>query len=521
MRSQKIIPRALIVTVLAIATSFGSLTYTFAAPFPGALGWDLRADLPGGVHSAAGGVIDGVLYVSHGSRGANSAVLSAYDPAVDLWSVGPSASLARSGLGGAVLDGKLYAIGGTPGPTGAVEVFDPAINAWSAGASLGVPRAGVGAVALDGILYAIGGRRGSTLGGGTILDKVEGYAPSTGWVSLAPLPFPVSDTAAVALGGKVYAAGGAVSGTHMSNRLQIYDPILDQWSLGATMLHPRAAAAIGVLCGQIVAIGGVTGELGSIPFTDLYDPADDTWSAGPDMLVPAAGMAHGPTQTDDTIYAVGMLPFSLASVAVQALVAACDPTPTPTATVTPTALPTEHPAPTRTATRTETRATATPARTATASRTETPRRTATPRPTATATPIPNRNPECGRAFPDRAILRPANQALVPVSILNVRDPDGDPLTITVTRITQDEPLDFRFGDGDTCPDATGVGTSTPRLRAERIRWLDGRVYHLRFTADDGHGGRCNGRVEVCVPGVWFPSFCFDEGQRTDSTGPCN
>ena len=114
-----------------------------------------------------------------------------------------------------------------------------------------------------------------------------------------------------------------------------------------------------------------------------------------------------------------------------------------------------------------------------------------------------------------------NQALVPVSILGVRDPDADQLAITVTRITQDEPLDAPFGDGDTCPDATGVGTSMPRLRAERIRWHDGRVYHLSFTADDGKGGRCNGRVEVCVPSIWFWNFCFDEGPRVNSTGPCS
>lgn len=594
---------------------FGSFVRSYAAPFPGTLDWELRANFPTGVHSAAGGVMNGTLYVSHGFRGSNSAALSMYDPLLDVWSAGPNASLARTGVGGAVLDGRFYALGGTPGPTGVVEFYDPVTGSWSKAASLAVPRAGIGAVTLDELLYAIGGRSGTTVGGGTVLNEVDAYSAATDdWTSVAPIPFAVSDVSAVAYQGKIYVAGGAITTTRMSNRLQIYDPSTDQWTLGATMPHPRGAAGIGVLCDQIIAFGGITGELGNIPFTDIYDPADNTWSAGPNMLVTAAGMARGPTQTDDTIFAVGMLPFSAsASVVVQALVAGCPTptptvtatplatdTPTPTATVTPTAtdtptptatatptatdtatptatvtttptptatmtatatptttptptdtptvtstatpMPTETatatPVPTATATRTEqpaaTRtltpvATATPARTATATRTETsratPTRTATARPTATATPTatphPNRSPDCSRAVADDFIIRPASHQLVPVAIQNVRDPDGDPLTITVTRIMQDEPLDVRFGDGNSCPDATGVRTSTASVRAERVRWGDGRVYHVSFTADDAKGGRCNGRVEVCVPGPWFWGFCFDEGPRVDSTGPCN
>src|SRR5882724_10364974 len=168
MRSQRTIRRPLIVIACAIATLCGSLARCVAAPFPGTLTWELRPDFPGGVHSAPGGVIDGVLYVSHGFRGTTSAALSRYDPAPDAWLAGPSASFARSAPGGAVLDGKLYAIGGSPGPSAAVEVFDPVTITWSAAPSLAVPRAGVGAVALDGVIYAIGGRRGSTIGGGTI-----------------------------------------------------------------------------------------------------------------------------------------------------------------------------------------------------------------------------------------------------------------------------------------------------------------------------------------------------------------
>lgn len=40
---------------------------------------------------------------------------------------------------------------------------------------------------------------------------------------------------------------------------------------------------------------------------------------------------------------------------------------------------------------------------------------------------------------------------------------------------QDEPVNGT-GDGNTCGDATGIGTSTAQLRAERSRNGNGRAY---------------------------------------------
>ena len=99
------------------------------------------------------------------------------------------------------------------------------------------------------------------------------------------------------------------------------------------------------------------------------------------------------------------------------------------------------------------------------------------------------------------------------------DPDGDPVAITITSITQDEALNG-VGEGNTCPDATGVGTATASLRAERDGSGDGRVYHISFTADDDRGGRCTGTVTVCVPHDQGQGrACVDQGPLVDSTGP--
>ena len=113
------------------------------------------------------------------------------------------------------------------------------------------------------------------------------------------------------------------------------------------------------------------------------------------------------------------------------------------------------------------------------------------------TQVENDPPRCdlGRAVPNR--LWPPNHKLVPVRIAGVTDPEGSPVTITITGVTQDEPVNGR-GDGDTSPDALLQGASV-LLRAERSGTGNGREYRVEFTAEDGEGGVCAGAVSVVVP----------------------
>jgi hypothetical protein len=101
----------------------------------------------------------------------------------------------------------------------------------------------------------------------------------------------------------------------------------------------------------------------------------------------------------------------------------------------------------------------------------------------------------------------------------VTDFDGDPVTITITGITQDEPTNG-LGDGDESPDGGGVGTSTASIRAERTGTGNGRIYTIHFTALDGNGGACDGSVVVGVRhDQWKKGDAADDGQIYDSTQP--
>ena len=130
-------------------------------------------------------------------------------------------------------------------------------------------------------------------------------------------------------------------------------------------------------------------------------------------------------------------------------------------------------------------------------------------------------PICSIARPSVAEIWPPNhKVVIPVNILGVTDPDGDRVTITVTRILQDEPSDT-LGDASTAIDGFGVGTPQASVRAERSGTPkvpgNGRVYEIQFTGSDGRGGSCSGAVLTSVPHDQGKGPAIDDGIRYDST----
>jgi len=128
----------------------------------------------------------------------------------------------------------------------------------------------------------------------------------------------------------------------------------------------------------------------------------------------------------------------------------------------------------------------------------------------------NRPPNCSEAAPSVSSLWPPNHAMTPVEIDGVTDPDGDPVEVRATAVTQDEPL----GGETHCEDAAISSGGEVTLRAERVGSGNGRVYAVSFEATDGKGGSCEGRVSVCVPHDEPGGACEDDGQAVSSLGPC-
>lgn len=139
------------------------------------------------------------------------------------------------------------------------------------------------------------------------------------------------------------------------------------------------------------------------------------------------------------------------------------------------------------------------------------------------TRIVNEPPDCSNATASQSTIWPPNHKMVDITVVGVTDPDGDPVTITVDSIYQDEPVDTT-GDGKFSPDGKGVGTDTAEVRAERTGSKkvpgNGRVYHIGYSATDGNGGSCPTGQEVLV-GVPHDqgkgSTPVDDGPLYDST----
>ena len=136
-------------------------------------------------------------------------------------------------------------------------------------------------------------------------------------------------------------------------------------------------------------------------------------------------------------------------------------------------------------------------------------------------------PDCSNVKASPALLWPPNHKFRLVTLSGATDPDGGPLTYTITGVTQDEAVGRH-------PDARRtVAANQIELRAERHGWRDGRVYRIAFTVTDSTGLRCSGVVKVGVPhdrgrgstprdsGYAFDSFAAWQWDREDDKGKGN
>lgn len=129
-------------------------------------------------------------------------------------------------------------------------------------------------------------------------------------------------------------------------------------------------------------------------------------------------------------------------------------------------------------------------------------------------------PDCSCPKPSKGILWPPNHELQDITIQGVTDSDGDDLIIEITSIFSDEktPTAKRARGATKSPDASGLGTSTAQVRAERsgVPPHNGRVYTIAFKATNEKGEICTGTVKVGVPHK-KKDTPVDDGAKYDAT----
>ena len=191
-------------------------------------------------------------------------------------------------------NGKLYVLGGYPPSrqtARTVQIYDIASDRWQLGPPLPQPNNHGMAAAVNGKIYLIGGQTTDEQQGATAVDMVYELDPAKGaWVEKAKMPTARSGGAAVALGGKIYVAGGRVP---RGSDFAVYDPAADQWEVLPDLPTQRNHMTGAAINGRIHIVGGRLGN-GLSPLKsdahEVFDPQTRTWTTAAPMLRGRSGM---------------------------------------------------------------------------------------------------------------------------------------------------------------------------------------------------------------------------------------
>ncbi|HNW91886.1 MAG TPA: hypothetical protein PKM88_03135 [bacterium] len=294
--------------------------------------------LPLALDQNAAVAVNGVFYSTGGQQQLRDYldVLLSWRPGGE-WQRLPAMPFRRCNHAAAVLNGRVYVLGGMADPADRrayndldeMTRYDPAAGEWTACAPMPTPRNFLCAAVCDGKIYAIGGQSHGVSAHGA----VECYDPERDqWQGMMPLPTPRYGAAAAVIDGKIYVVGGAGadlrSGApgHRRNLyfgvLEIFDPATGRWTAGAEMPTPRACTMTGVIDGRLYVAGGfvdrsgfgygrrnLTGdapgedEMAALRVVESYDPASDSWRSERPLAKPRN--RGGAAVLDGTLYLVG------------------------------------------------------------------------------------------------------------------------------------------------------------------------------------------------------------------------
>jgi N-acetylneuraminic acid mutarotase len=185
-------------------------------------------------------------------------------------------------------------------------------GSWTTLRSMSKPRTSLGAAVVNGKIYAMGGyeasgditsSRSSTR---TTLDLNEEYDPQTNkWTKKASMPTAMFSFAIAAVQGNIHCIG---NGVH-----DVYNPVSDTWTAKTPSPNPRDGAKATVVDDKIYLIGGtvsddsIASRARASNLNEVYDPTTDSWSAKAPIPVGFWGSSCALTALDKKIYAIGAL----------------------------------------------------------------------------------------------------------------------------------------------------------------------------------------------------------------------
>jgi N-acetylneuraminic acid mutarotase len=307
---------------VALIGLLGSLSIATTAFAQGK--WDRKAPFPDPSEEVLGMAAGGKMYVFAGLAPVwkPKALVYEYDPSSDKWAEKKKMALPSHHVAFAEYQGKIYAFGGfvppQSGPPAWVPIdnsweYDPAADTWKALAPMPTKRGAAAAAVINGKVYVVGG---AATPSGTdepsvlptrphlAVGTVEEYDIATNtWRQRRPMPTARNHLMVGAVDGKLYAIGGRLGAAFIglasdTDVVEEYNPADDLWRIKARMPTARSAITGGVHGARIYVAGGEmqdTQKSATFRAFEGYDPATNSWAVLPAMPVSRHGMAGGVT----------------------------------------------------------------------------------------------------------------------------------------------------------------------------------------------------------------------------------
>ena len=160
-----------------------------------------------------------------------------------------------------------------------VDIYDVSTNTWST-AELSAHRYGIAAIAVGNKIFFAGGESGDGAFN-SLYSNVDIYDVSTNTWSVASLSLPRSSIAVAAIGNKIFFAGGEFNWNYdNTNLVDIYDVSTNTWS--TSQLSEARASISAVTVNQKIYFAGGQKEdrfyANPSNRIDIYDNATNSWS---------------------------------------------------------------------------------------------------------------------------------------------------------------------------------------------------------------------------------------------------
>jgi N-acetylneuraminic acid mutarotase len=232
------------------------------------------------------------------------------------WIQKTSMSQARRGLGVALVNNRLYAIGGTTSESHSTqaildgsprvnEEYDPVTDTWTLKTPIPSSRYNFAIAACQNKIYVIGGVVGTKKIEGQFLDILvltnltQVYDPATdNWETKAPMPAKSEGLTANVVNDKIYLMSGKT--------VFIYNPDEDFWTTKELAMDTTDYAFSAVVDDRIYLLSESSKPLA------IYDVVNDSWSQGtpaPAVSIYGSAVATTGVMAPKRVYVLGVEPY--------------------------------------------------------------------------------------------------------------------------------------------------------------------------------------------------------------------